>query len=186
MITLENVTFGYTPRRTIIENLSLTAAPGQPVCLWGPSGCGKTTVLRLVMGLEKPRSGKIIRPEGLRISAVFQEDRLIRTKTALENVALFCPEEEAEEMLRRLGLGDGRNQRPAALSGGMRRRVALARALAHPFDLLVLDEALTGLDDDTKAICLDAIREAAAGKYLLLATHDRAEAEALGAEIAVL
>ena len=186
MITLENVTFGYTPRRMLIKNLSLAMAPGQPVCLWGPSGCGKTTVLRLVMGLEKPRSGQIIRPEGLRISAVFQEDRLIRTKTALENVALFCPEEEAEEMLRRLGLGDGLNQRPAALSGGMRRRVALARALAHPFDLLVLDEALTGLDDDTKAICLDAIREAAAGKTLLLATHDRAEAEALGAEIAVL
>ena len=119
MITLENVTFGYTPRRMLIENLSLAMEPGQPVCLWGPSGCGKTTVLRLVMGLEKPRSGKIVRPEGLRISAVFQEDRLIRTKTALENVALFCPEEEAEEMLRRLGLGDGLNQRPAALSGGM-------------------------------------------------------------------
>ena len=186
MITLENVTFGYTPRRILIENLSLAMAPGQPVCLWGPSGCGKTTVLRLVMGLEKPRSGKIIRPEGLRISAVFQEDRLIRTKTALENVALFCPEEEAGEMLRRLGLGDGLNQRPAALSGGMRRRVALARALAHPFDLLVLDEALTGLDDDTKAICLGAIREATAGKTLLLATHDRAEAEALGATIVTL
>ena len=183
MISLENVTFGYTPRRMLIENLSLTAAPGRPVCLWGPSGCGKTTVLRLVMGLEKPRSGQIIRPEGLRISAVFQEDRLIRTKTALENVTLFAPETAAEEMLRRLGLGDGLHQRPAALSGGMRRRVALARALAHPFEALVLDEALTGLDDDTKAVCLEAIREAAAGKYLLLATHDRAEAEALGATI---
>ena len=186
MISFENVTFGYVPRRTIIENLSLTAVPGQPVCLWGPSGCGKTTVLRLAMGLEKPRSGKIVRPEGLRISAVFQEDRLIRTKTALENVALFCPEAAAEKMLRRLGLGDGLNQRPAALSGGMRRRVALARALAHPFEALVLDEALTGLDDDTKAICLRAIGEAAAGKTLLLATHDRAEAEALGAAVVTL
>ena len=68
----------------------------------------------------------------------------------------------------------------------MRRRVALARALAHPFEALVLDEALAGLDDDTKGICLDAIREAAAGKTMLLATHDRAEAAALGAAVVTL
>ena len=183
MISLENVTFGYAPRRLLLQDFNLSLSPGQPVCLWGPSGCGKTTVLRLVMGLEKPRAGQISRPEGLGISAVFQEDRLIRTKTALANVAFFAPEAAAEETLRRLGLGDALHQKPAALSGGMRRRVALARALAHPFDLLVLDEALTGLDDDTRAICLQTIREASAGKYLLLATHDRAEAEALGAAI---
>lgn len=186
MITFENVTFGYSPRRLLLENVNLTLTPGQPLCLWGPSGCGKTTVLRLAMGLEKPRSGQITCPSGLKVSAVFQEDRLIRTKTALENVALFCPREAAEEMLRRLGLGEALHQKPAALSGGMRRRVALARALAHPFDLLVLDEALTGLDDDTRALCLAVIREAAAGKYLLLATHDRVEAEALGAALLAL
>ena len=187
MIELQNVTFGYPLRKPILQDFSLTVSPGEPVCLTGPSGRGKTTVLRLLMGLERPKTGHVVVPDGLRVSAVFQEDRLLRGRTALENVALFSDAETAEAMLCRLGLEEALHWYPQALSGGMKRRVALARALAHPFDLLVLDEALTGLDGDTRTVCLQAIAEAAAvDKYVVMATHNDEEAAYLHAHFVAL
>ena len=160
------------------------------------------------MGLEKPGSGRITGTEGLQVSAVFQEDRLIPWKTVLENVALFADETErmataptervrasgnaasaagasdrAAYYLCALGLGDVLHSLPDELSGGMKRRVALARALAHSFDLLVLDEPFTGLDEAAKRNAIELVSREAKGRMLLLATHDLAEAEALGAEI---
>lgn len=186
MIALQSVTFGYGLRKPIVQEFTLTLAPGDRVCLTGLSGRGKTTVLRLLMGLEKPRSGRVLLPPEMRISAVFQEDRLLRGRTALENVALFSNETAAEELLGKLGLQEALHQYPGQLSGGMKRRVALARALAHPFDLLVLDEPLTGLDDDTRLACLRLIDEYAAGKILVLATHNADEAAFLHAQIVAL
>lgn len=186
MIRLENVTFGYPLRKPVLQDFSLALAPGDRVCLTGPSGRGKTTVLRLLMGLEKPRAGRVALPEGLRVSAVFQEDRLLNGRTALENVALFSDDAAAERLLCDLGLGEALHQYPRQLSGGMKRRVALARALAHPFDLLVLDEALTGLDDHSRAVCLQAIDACAAGKTLVMATHSTDEAARLRARFVAL
>ena len=155
MIRFDHVTFGYEAERPVLRELSLEIPEGGRVCLTGASGQGKTTALRLLLELEQPQSGTVIRPEGTRFSVVFQEDRLLPWKTALEN---------------------------AALSGGMKRRAALARALAHPFDVLVLDEALTGLDDAAKACCLAAIdRAVGPHKTLVMACHDPAEAAALAA-----
>lgn len=183
MLRLENVTFAYGAEGHILRDFSLMIPDGGRVCLMGASGEGKTTVLRLLLGLEKPTAGVVFRPENARISAVFQEDRLLPWKTALENVALFSDTAAAAAMLTALGLGESLCRRPDALSGGMKRRVALARALCHPFDVLVLDEPLTGLDGETKARCLSAIDRVVAGKTLLLATHDRSEAEALHAAV---
>ena len=142
--------------------------------------------------------------EGISVSAVFQEDRLIPWKTVLENVALFAdgmdrgaagasgrahaggnaaPADHAAYYLCALGLGDVLQSFPDELSGGMKRRVALARALAHNFDMLVLDEPFTGLDEAAKRNAIELVSRETAGKMLLLATHDLAEAEALGAEI---
>ena len=192
MITFENVSFGYKRGINVLSGFSLEVPDSGRVCLFGKSGCGKSTVLRLAMGLAKPGSGRITGTEGLAVSAVFQEDRLIPWKTVLENVALFAdgteraaaaPADRAAYYLRALGLGDVLHSLPGELSGGMKRRVALARALAHNFDMLVLDEPFTGLDEAAKRNAIELVSRETAGKMLLLATHDLAEAEALGAEI---
>ena len=182
MIRFDHVTFGYEAERPVLRELSLEIPEGGRVCLTGASGQGKTTALRLLLGLEQPQSGAVIRPEGTRFSVVFQEDRLLPWKTALENAALTGTAEDARCWLTELGLGGSLDALPETLSGGMKRRAALARALAHPFDVLVLDEALTGLDDAAKACCLAAIdRAVGPHKTLMMACHDPAEAAALAA-----
>ena len=200
MIVFENVSFGYKRGINVLSGFSLEVPDSGRVCLFGKSGCGKSTVLRLAMGLAKPGSGRITGTEGLAVSTVFQEDRLIPWKTVLENVALFAdgteraasdgteraaadPADRAAYYLRALGLGDVLQSFPGELSGGMKRRVALARALAHNFDMLVLDEPFTGLDEAAKRNAIELVSRETAGKMLLLATHDLLEAEALGAEI---
>lgn len=183
MLELRDVTFGYGRHEEVLRDFSLYLPDGGRVCLQGASGAGKTTVLRLVMGLEKPRRGAVILTTGTRLSAVFQEDRLLPDRTAAGNVALFGGEEAANEILEKLGLGGCRNALPSALSGGQKRRVALARALAHPFDLLILDEALTGLDAQSRAICLAAIDEAVRGRSLLMVSHEGRDAAALCAAV---
>lgn len=186
MIRFEGVTFGYRGKRPILEDFNLEIHTGQRLCLFGPSGLGKTTVLRLLLGLEKPRRGRVTGTEGLRFSAVFQEDRLIPGKTVLENAALFADESVARTALEKLGLGEALNSLPGELSGGQRRRAALGRALAHPFDVLVLDEALTGLDEAAAASCLRLIDEITGEKTVVMVTHDRAHAAALRADVTEL
>ena len=182
MIRFDQVTFGYEPGEDVLRDFTLKIPAGGRVCLTGPSGRGKTTALRLLLKLETPRRGTVSVPEGTRFSAVFQEDRLLPWMTALGNAALFSDEDAARHVLTELGLEDSLDALPRALSGGMKRRVALARALAHPFDVLVLDEALTGLDEAAKARCLAAIdRAVGPRKTLIMACHDPAEAAALAA-----
>lgn len=186
MIRFEHVTFGYVPERAVLREFSLEVPSGGRVCLTGASGQGKTTALRLLMGLERPWSGTVTLPEGIRLAAVFQEDRLLPWKTVLENAALFGGQEAARHWLTAVGLDECQDALPETLSGGMRRRAALARALAHPFDVLVLDEALTGLDEAARERCLAAIDAAVGPRTLVMACHERREAEALGAAVAAV
>lgn len=160
----------------VLEHFTLTADPDTRTALMAPSGAGKTTVLRLALGLETPDTGTVKRTAGP-LSAVFQEPRLLEDLTAAQNLALVAA--GPEELRCSLQLLDELLQAPEAaakpvcqLSGGMRRRAELARALAHPSGLLALDEPFTGLDGENRTRCLELIRERGRGRPVLLATHD--------------
>lgn len=166
--------------RTVLENVNLHLKPGGQYVLMGPSGCGKTTLLNLLMGLLKPDGGTIRRAPGLRLSAVFQEDRLLPQMTALANIALVspAPAQAIEKMLLELGIEmDSLSQPVSAFSGGMKRRVALCRALMADYDVLFLDEPYKGLDEDTRTRVMHLVKEHTQGKTVLLVTHDREEAD---------
>lgn len=179
-VFFENVTFSYG-KTPILQNVSWQLPDHGVVCLWGASGCGKTTALRLLAGLEKPKSGRV---NGVgRVSMVFQEDRLLPWYTALENVTLTgAGEGRAREILALLGLSEEEMAAyPDHLSGGQQRRVALARALAAESDILLLDEPFNGLDEGTWQDVVPLIRKAAESRPVVLVTHIREQVQALGA-----
>ena len=167
--------------------LSFTLPETGVVEIYGPSGGGKTTLLRLLMGLETPDGGEIRGLEGKKFSAVFQEDRLLTQLDAVSNVrfASRVGAEEARACLAGLGLMDLGAQRVASMSGGMKRRVAIARALCAGGDVLVLDEPFKGLDEATRDMAVRYVLAHAADRLILLVTHDRAEAAAMGAGMTI-
>ena len=186
----DGVSFSYGLQKPVFSNLSLSLRNNDRICLQGKSGSGKTTFLRISMGLAKPKSGTVRAAEPFSVSAVFQEDRLIPWKTVLENVLFFAGNEAGEEksraaraLLSEAGLTGSEGLFPDELSGGMKRRAASVRALMHPSDLLVLDEAFTGLDRETKRRCMEMVSRCASDRMILMASHDPWEAEALEAEI---
>ena len=175
--------------KKVLQNLNLTIEPGKISCIMAPSGAGKTTLLRILMGLEEADSGCITGLEGKRFSAVFQEERLCEYMTAVENIRLVTPGLDAGSVVQemdRLGLGDCCAQPVSQLSGGMRRRVSILRALLAAYDVLCLDEPFKGLDDARKEQTLAYVKQKAAGRTVLFVTHDEKEALALGAEVILL
>ncbi|MDE6916212.1 MAG: ATP-binding cassette domain-containing protein [Lachnospiraceae bacterium] len=172
--------------KTVFRELNLTLDSGGKTCIMGPSGAGKTTLLRILMGLECADGGSVTGLEKKRFSAVFQEERLCEYMTAPDNIRLVAPAAQSQTILRELaclGMEDCDSLPVSALSGGMRRRVSILRALAADYDVLFLDEPFKGLDDAVKMQVIAHVRERTAGKTVLFVTHDRAEAEALGAKL---
>lgn len=171
--------------KTVLDHFSCVLPDEGTVFISGRSGAGKTTLLRLLMGLLSPDGGTISGLENRRITAVFQENRLLDNRTVLKNLRLVCPRGTSDKLFSRLladvGLA-GEEQTPVRLlSGGMQRRVALVRALAAPGDVLVLDEPFKGLDEVTKAQAIRLVRQHAPGRLILLVSHDEEEARALNA-----
>lgn len=186
MISLKNVSFSYGEKQ-VLRNFSLQLPHSGIVALHGPSGCGKTTVTRLLLGLLKPQSGEIAGDRSLP-SVVFQEDRLLPWETVLSNVSLSSGNRAAaEELLRAVGLDQTTFQKlPRELSGGMRRRAAIARALAAESRWLVLDEPFSGVDAENRDRIAALILEYAKDKPVVLVTHQPEEMELLGARIVVM
>ena len=183
-ILIQNLCKSYDGK-AVLQNLTLRLTAGETTCLMAPSGWGKTTLLRILLHLESPDSGTITSLSGLRAAAVFQEDRLLPQLTAADNLRLTSPQltqAQAREALERLSLGDCAQQRAASLSGGEKRRTAILRALLWPWDILLLDEPFQGLDADSKALAIEEIRRRQQGRTILLVTHNREDAEALGAK----
>ena len=172
--------------RPVLQSVTFTAGTGV-TCVMAPSGAGKTTLLRILLGLERPDGGAIAGGEGCRWAAVFQEDRLLEHTDALGNLRFVLggalDPEKAGALLEELGLGDAGGKPVRAFSGGMKRRLALARALLAPADALALDEPFTGLDGANRARAIACVRRAALEKPVLLVTHDEADAAELDARI---
>ncbi len=171
----------------VLNDWNLTVNEGEKVVLLGPSGAGKTTFLRLLAGLENPTSGYISLSKQ-RISFVFQEPRLIPWRTVKNNLLFVNPQADVARILAGLQLSGFENYLPGQLSGGMRQRVNLARALISEPDLLILDEAFTSLDLPTKLkISADLMEQWKIKKFTLIAvTHDLKEALFLADRILVL
>lgn len=180
---LVNISKSYGDK-CVFENFSLVIPDGSRIVISGHSGRGKTTLLRLLMGLEKPDSGVIY---GLpqTMSAVFQEDRLPMDFTAYNCVRYALPKSVTKERIMQsfaeLGLKGEEHKPVRELSGGMRRRVAIIRAVLYPSEALFLDEAFTGLDPKTKCISADYILSNSEGRTLVAVSHSKEDANLLSA-----
>ena len=191
---------------TVVNEVSLSVAPGQLTALLGPSGCGKTTLLRAVAGLHHPDAGEIRldgidlvskRPQDRRIGMLFQHFALFPNLTTSENIGygLVGPHwpsgrrtERIRQMLELVGLASLAARLPAELSGGQRQRVALARALAPEPKALLMDEPFSALDESLRGELRQAVREIlrATGQACLMVTHDRQEAWEMADHVVVM
>ncbi len=204
MLVIEKVSHQFGPHQ-VLNNVSLESVGGEVTCLIGHSGCGKTTLLRLLAGLLRVQSGRILLdgevlashkkmmpPEDRPIGMVFQEGALFPHMSVADNVAFGLPKRGgrklATEWLKRVGLADFAERNPDSLSGGQRQRVALARAMAPAPRVLLFDEPYANLDpplrrslrEDARRIIRDT------GTVGLFVTHDPAEVLMMADNVAVL
>lgn len=180
MLEIKDLCFSYKENE-VIKNFSLSLPDTGSFAIMGQSGCGKSTLLSLIMGIVKQNSGEI-NTENLKISCAFQEPRLLPWLSAVQNVNLVLGGksqtlQKAKEKLSLLGLSDDYNKLPGELSGGMQKRVSLARALAFEGNIYLLDEPFGGLDSETKASIYPIIRKISKTALVLIITHDKIEAQ---------
>jgi len=163
--------------KQVLRNFGYTFPEGKVTAVMGESGVGKTTLFRILLGLEKPDSGTISGLSDKKISVLFQEDRLFPHLTALQNAEVAGS--GGKEALNMLGLSGEENSLPENLSGGMQRRVSMARLLCHNGDLLLMDEPFKGLDEDTKKKTMEVFKTLSPTKTIIFITHDQQEADFL-------
>lgn len=197
MISFYNVSKVYNHHMVALEDINFTVNPGEFVTLTGKSGAGKSTVIKLLIGEEKPTKGRIVfgsyevtrvKPSKLpvlrrQIGIVFQDFKLLPTKTAFENIAFALevdghPHSEIEELvpqaLDMVGLADKQSNFPHELSGGEQQRVAIARAMIHQPAVVIADEPTGNLDDyNTEEIIKLLLKINELGTTVMLATHNR-------------
>ena len=179
MIKIENLC-KYFDGEIVLDHVSLTLPQGKITAIMSESGAGKSTLINLLLGLILPDEGTI---QGVpeRAGVLFQEDRLLDWLSPLDNLLVCCPQATQEEAIEQLHvLGIGNEKIVAQLSGGMKRRVALAKAILFDGECLILDEPFRGLDDENKIKALHLIQEQ--DKTTLLVTHDIRDIQYLGLE----
>lgn len=193
IVAMEDVYFSYG-EKAILEDLTLHIAAREFVSLVGTSGCGKSTVFRLLLGLEQPQQGHIMKPE--RIGYMPQQHQLMPWRTALDNaiVPLECQgvakkvaRERAQQLFTRFGLVGYETKKPHELSGGMQQRVSFIRTLLTGADVLLLDEPFSALDALTRTDLQHWLKEVvtAEHKMVLFITHDIEEALSLSERILI-
>ncbi len=186
MIKLENISRRFEGK-DVIEGLSYTFPDKGVFALMGPSGCGKTTLLRLLAGLDQPDAGSIVSTHA-KTAMAFQESRLLPWLNCKDNLRFVLPKNDsssdlAMQWLRLLELENAAKQLPKELSGGMRQRVSLARALSFGGDLILLDEPFSALDKDLKHRIAPTVRKTCENALTVIVTHDPEDAALLGATV---
>lgn len=188
-ITVKHVWKSYD-KIPVLTDFSHRFPEGETTCIMGESGCGKTTLLRMILGLEKPDRGEITGVPFGKLGAVFQEDRLCENLSAQANIRLVCREKIGEEKILRAMEAvrlkdtdtDAGHKPVRELSGGMKRRVAILRAIMADARCIIMDEPLKGLDEETKLAVIQVIKEYTKGKTLIVVTHDKEEPVLFGAQ----
>ena len=164
--------------KVIFENYSICIPENKITFIMGESGCGKTTLLKMICGLEKEYDGEILLSSN-KLSCVFQEPRLFPTLTAKENIEIVGKGGDFSvlDVLRLVELDKDAELYPDELSGGMKMRLSIARALYYNGDIFVLDEPFSALDEELKDRILSKIFDALKGKTVLIVSHDPKEAK---------
>ena len=190
MLKLIDLSKSYDGKK-VVTNLTLDFPRQGLVAICGPSGCGKTTLLNLIAQLAKPDGGKIVfdTPKPI-ISMSFQEPRLLGDRTAAENVNLVLGDKkttlpQAKELLCELDVTDT-DLYPDELSGGMKARVSIARALAVNADLYIFDEPFANLDRETALLCAEVIKRHTADALTVAVIHDTDLAEKISDRVIYL
>lgn len=178
-IILKNVSKSYDGKK-VLNDISFTFESGEPAVIEGVSGIGKTTLIRIIEGLEKPDSGNVIfdgvEQGKCRFAPVFQETRLIESLDAAANVRLAAhdvPEEKIISSLRVLIPEDELHKKVRDLSGGTARRVEIVRAVLSPSDVLIMDEPLTGLDDENAKRVVSYIMDNIGERIFIASSHNK-------------
>lgn len=172
-----NKSYGY---KLVLRDFTATFKEGSVNFITGQSGIGKTTLIRILMGLEEYQSGSISGLDDKRISAVFQEDCLCDSLSLYKNLAMVVDGDleknsELASLLDLFGLASYGHKRVASLSGGMKRRLAIVRALVYPHELMIMDEPFKGLDQENKARVMERVGHYLKGKTAIIVTHDMRE-----------
>lgn len=181
MLNVSNLSFSFDNGERVIRDMSFAAGKGERLCLSAASGEGKTTVLKLIAGLLTAESGKI--EASGKVGMSFQSDALFPWQTALQNVKNVCEEKTAAYWLDAFGLGSDFDKKPDELSGGMRRRVSLARAVAFEPDILLLDEPFNGLDSECKEKIMKLIAGHFSSRLIVFTTHDKSEQDSFATRV---
>ena len=170
--------FGKSDRLSAVQNANIEIRKGEIYGLVGESGCGKTTLLKMICGLDKEYDGEILLSSN-KLSCVFQEPRLFPTLTAKENIEIVGKGGDFSvlDVLKLVELDKDAELYPDELSGGMKMRLSIARALYYNGDIFVLDEPFSALDEELKDRILNKIFDALKGKTVLIVSHDPKESE---------
>ncbi len=178
-ILMEKINKSYG-NKEVLRDFTTKFEEGTVTFITGESGIGKTSIIRILMGLEGYQSGSISGLEGKEISVVFQDDCLCDKLSLDKNLSMVIDgqqgkEQDLDRLLGIFGLEGYRHKRVAELSGGMKRRLAILRAILYPHNLMILDEPFKGLDEENKKLVMGQVGKSLVGKTAIIVTHDKTE-----------
>ena len=172
--------------KCVLQSVSLTFDKGHCYALCGASGIGKTTLLRILCGLEKQDTGSVAIPPDASFSYAFQEPRLFDALSVAQNIQAVHPDRNIDRLLEDLDLADAMDKYPYELSGGMKKRAGLARALSKTADIYLIDEPTGGQDAQRSHRIAEAIKNYTADSLCIISTHDAALIASIADRLIVL